>query len=103
MDDNKQTPIYRLSGLTKNYGTRDILEIDELNIYKGEVFALVGPSGAGKSTLLRLLNFLEFPNTGSIEFGGVYFSPWSGNASRLTPASHHGIPAPHVVRSQCPG
>lgn len=75
MDDNKKTPIYRLSGLTKNYGTRDILEIDELDIYKGEVFALVGPSGAGKSTLLRLLNFLEFPNTGSIEFGGAIFRP----------------------------
>jgi tungstate transport system ATP-binding protein len=50
-----------------------VLEIPELEIQRGEIFALVGPSGAGKSTLLRMLNFLEFPDTGSIEFGGEIF------------------------------
>ncbi|MCK8817357.1 phosphate ABC transporter ATP-binding protein [Natroniella sulfidigena] len=37
-------------------------------MHRGEVFCLVGPSGAGKSTLLRLLNFLEAPDHGEIEF-----------------------------------
>jgi tungstate transport system ATP-binding protein len=64
-------PLYRLNGLTKTYGERAILNIDRLEIYPGEVFALVGPSGAGKSTLLRLLNFLEAQTGGSLEFRGA--------------------------------
>jgi tungstate transport system ATP-binding protein len=67
--------IYRIDNLVKSYGQRQVLSIDALEIYRGEVLALVGPSGAGKSTLLRLLNFLETPDQGSIEFAGVEFGP----------------------------
>ncbi|MCJ7551269.1 MAG: phosphate ABC transporter ATP-binding protein, partial [Anaerolineae bacterium] len=42
--------------------------IDTLDIYRGEVLAVVGPSGAGKSTLLRLLNFLEIPDSGNLTY-----------------------------------
>lgn len=67
-------PIYRLQGVTKAYDGRRVLEIDALDIYRGEIFALVGPSGSGKSTLLRLLNFLEPPTTGEIRFQGLPFN-----------------------------
>src|SRR5512139_569235 len=66
--------IYRINNLTKTYGERQVLAIDALEIYRGEVLALVGPSGAGKSTLLRLLNFLEPPKRGAIEFDGVEYT-----------------------------
>jgi len=66
--------IYRLTDVTKEYESRRILQIDRLEIQRGEIFALVGPSGAGKSTLLRLLNFLEPPTTGSIHFLDALFS-----------------------------
>jgi len=66
-------PIYRLHDLTKAYGERSVLQVPSLDIYAGEIFAMVGPSGAGKSTLLRLLNFLEFPTTGSIFFQGAEY------------------------------
>jgi tungstate transport system ATP-binding protein len=59
-----------LRAVQKRYDTRLVLEIDALDILPGEVFALVGPSGSGKSTLLRLLNFLEYPTSGSISFEG---------------------------------
>lgn len=65
------TPIYRLTGLRQEYNGRRVLDIDRLNIGRGEVLALVGPSGAGKSTLLRLLNFLEQPAGGTLEFDGA--------------------------------
>jgi tungstate transport system ATP-binding protein len=68
-------PIYRLQSLVKAYAERRVLQVDDLEIYRGEIFALVGPSGAGKSTLLRLLNFLEPPTQGRIHFLGAEFAP----------------------------
>jgi len=65
--------IYRLNQLRKVYGERQVLAIDSLDIFKGEVLGVVGPSGAGKSTMLRLLNFLEAPTSGWIDFQGERF------------------------------
>ncbi len=62
--------IYELHDITKEYAGREVLRIDNLSLFAGELFALVGPSGAGKSTLLRLLNFLEYPTQGTISFMG---------------------------------
>ncbi len=66
-------PLYRLRDVEKSYEGRRVLTVEELEIARGEVIALVGPSGAGKSTLLRLLNFLEIPTEGSIEYRGRLF------------------------------
>ena len=66
--------IYHLQNVRKDYSDRSVLQVEELDIYQGEVFALVGPSGAGKSTLLRLLNFLESPTQGTIHFEKSEFS-----------------------------
>jgi tungstate transport system ATP-binding protein len=63
-------PLFKLQDISVAYEGRLVLDIPYLEIIKGEIFALVGPSGAGKSTLLRLLNFLEPPASGNIEFDG---------------------------------
>ena len=67
-------PLYTLRGVTVRYGTRTVLTVNELDIHRGEVLAIVGPSGAGKSTLLRLLNFLQPPSEGELCFDGLIFS-----------------------------
>ena len=62
--------LYYLSTLKKTYRGRCVLDVDKLDIHQGEILAIIGPSGAGKSTLLRLLNFLERPTSGSLDFEG---------------------------------
>jgi tungstate transport system ATP-binding protein len=63
-------PIFRLCSLIKEYDGRRVLDLETLDVHRGEVLGLVGPSGSGKSTLLRLLNFLEPPTSGEILFAG---------------------------------
>ncbi len=66
---------FQLRNVIKAYNGRRVLNIPNLDIRRGEVFAIVGPSGAGKSTLLRLLNFLEPPDSGVVGFGGHEYGP----------------------------
>jgi tungstate transport system ATP-binding protein len=61
----------------KAYDGRSVLQVEQLAIPEGEIFALVGPSGAGKSTLLRLLNFLEPPSRGAVIYRGRSFNTTS--------------------------
>jgi tungstate transport system ATP-binding protein len=72
--------IYQLHNLSQAYNGRVVLQIDHLEIYQGEILALVGPSGAGKSTLLRQLDFLEKPTTGYLTFQN---SPLNGSKPPL--------------------
>jgi tungstate transport system ATP-binding protein len=61
-------PMYMVTGLVQEYGSRRVLEIESLQVAAGHFMVLVGPSGAGKSTLLRLLAFLEKPTQGELYF-----------------------------------
>jgi sulfonate transport system ATP-binding protein len=60
----------RLSGLTKQFGARTVLDGIELEIRPGELLGIVGPSGSGKSTLLRILSGLEQPSAGELRVLG---------------------------------
>jgi tungstate transport system ATP-binding protein len=60
--------IFSINALQKSYAGRMILDLNRLEIFAGEILAIVGPSGAGKTTLLKLLNFLETPDSGTLKF-----------------------------------
>ncbi len=55
------------SNLSKSYGSKKVLQIDELHIPKGQSFGLVGNNGAGKTTYFSLLLDLIKPTTGHIK------------------------------------
>ncbi|WP_217613952.1 amino acid ABC transporter ATP-binding protein [Cellulomonas sp. GbtcB1] len=60
----------RVQGLSKSYGTLEVLRGVDLEVRPGEVTVILGPSGSGKSTLLRLVNHLERPDHGFVALDG---------------------------------
>ncbi len=66
--------LLKVDNLAKFFGTSRILKDISLDVYKGDVIAIIGPSGSGKSTFLRCLNLLETPTRGTLSFeGNPYF------------------------------
>ncbi len=63
--------LFRIENLCMAFGEKEVLKDINLEIRRGEIFALIGPSGAGKTTLLRILNFFEKPTGGSLVFEGM--------------------------------
>jgi len=65
--------IISVENLVKEFNGGEIKALNgcSLDIYHGEVVAIIGPSGSGKSTFLRSLNLLEEPSSGSIKFKGI--------------------------------
>ena len=55
-----------VNNITKKYGTTQVLNIEQLEIPKGQSFGLVGNNGAGKTTLFNLLLDLIRPTSGQI-------------------------------------
>ena len=60
-----------IKGITKSFGSLQVLKGIDLHIDKGEVVSIVGPSGAGKTTLLQIIGTLDKPDSGSIEEDGI--------------------------------
>src|SRR5215211_5204515 len=55
---------------------RDVLQVDSLDIQRGETLTVVGPNGAGKSTLLLALARLLNPSKGEILYDGKSLIQW---------------------------
>ena len=59
-----------VKNLTKKFDSTEALKGVNLDVYEGDVVAIIGPSGCGKSTFLRCVNCLEDPTGGTIMFQG---------------------------------
>ena len=70
------------TGLSKSYGSLQILKGIDFHVNKGEIVSIVGASGAGKTTLLQLLGTLEKPDSGIIEINGI--NPFSLSSNKLS-------------------
>lgn len=63
-------PTIRLSNITKRFGGVVALSNVSVDIYPGEVHAILGENGAGKSTLMNIISGVFRPSSGTIEFNG---------------------------------
>lgn len=59
-------PLIQATDLYKSFGDHAVINGVNLNVYPGEVVAVIGISGCGKSTLLRLISGLETPDQGDV-------------------------------------
>ena len=65
------TPLLEVTDLVVHHGQLRALNEISLQVFPGEVYAIIGANGAGKSTLLRTIAGLHHPTTGSVIFDGT--------------------------------
>ena len=69
---NAVLPLVRLENISKRYGDHVVVDDVSLDVFPGQVVAVIGPSGAGKSTLLRCINYLEPPDSGTVRLDDIH-------------------------------
>jgi lipoprotein-releasing system ATP-binding protein len=68
---NIQNEMIKVQGITKSFGSLQVLKGIDLAIGRGEIVSIVGPSGAGKTTLLQIMGTLDKADAGTIEIAGT--------------------------------
>jgi ABC-type polar amino acid transport system ATPase subunit len=77
------SPIISIENLHKSFDQLEVLKGINLQIYKGEVVALIGASGSGKSTLLRCINRLETVTSGNVIVDNITLDNSVKNISKV--------------------
>jgi putative ABC transport system ATP-binding protein len=83
--------VLRLSGVTKRFGSRVVLNQVSLEVAAGEYIAILGDSGIGKSTLLNVIAGLEPVDSGTVEFRGKSLTAMDDDALTLLRRDHFGF------------
>ena len=89
------TPLLRLSGLRKRYGSLAATDSVDLEVAAGEAVGIIGPNGAGKSTLFNLIAGDVRPDAGRVAFAGRDITRLPAHArARLGIGRSYQIPLP---------
>lgn len=72
-------PKIRVTGLTKSFGSNQVLRGVDLDVHDGESLVLIGTSGSGKSLLLKCILGLQAPDAGSILVDDVETAQYRGD------------------------
>ena len=75
-------PVLQLSGIHKQFAGITVLRDVQLNLYPGEIHALMGQNGAGKSTLIKVLTGVLEASGGQMRLGGQAVWPDSPLAAQ---------------------
>lgn len=80
-----------LKGISKSFGSLEILRDVNLEMAAGETVAILGPSGAGKSTLLHIAGLMEKPTRGDVSIQGNRIQELSDAALSSERLNHIGF------------
>lgn len=78
----KTEPLLRLDGISKSFGTTQVLSGATFSVDRGEVVALVGENGAGKSTLKNIICGLLQPSSGTLTANGRVYQSFTPEIAR---------------------
>jgi iron(III) transport system ATP-binding protein len=70
-----EPPALRVTGVTKAFGPRQVLDGIDVEVPRGAVTAVLGPSGGGKTTLLRIVVGFEHADAGTVAVDGEVVAP----------------------------
>ena len=91
-----ETPLLQAIGITKRYGTFLANDSIDIELYAGEIHALLGENGAGKSTLVKMMYGLIQPSAGELRWMNQKVVLSGPSAARL--GRWHGVSALLAVR-----
>ena len=86
-------PLLSLRGISKSFGPVEAVKDIDLDVFPGEIVALVGSSGSGKTTLVSLLPRFYEPTAGRILLDGVPLQSYTLQSLR----AHIGIVSQDIV------
>lgn len=89
-------PFLEARNLRKSFGNHLVVDIERLDIRKGEIISILGPSGCGKTTFLRLLAGFERADAGQIFLEGQDIGPLSPNKRRINTVFQNYALFPHL-------
>lgn len=81
---NASTPIVNFDGVSLGYGEFTVLKDIDLDVYPGQVVAMMGGSGSGKTTLLRATTGQLIARAGQIKVFGQDIAQLDDSALRVT-------------------
>lgn len=70
-------PVLEVSHLRKAYGSVTAVADISFSVDAGEIFTIIGPNGAGKTTTLEMIEGLQSPDSGQIQFGSLNWTKHS--------------------------